>query len=56
MLTYLLHPILLLLLLLFPLLPSPSSCSSPSSPPQVWSIDGGLDEYRKMVEKEMVLS
>jgi len=23
---------------------------------KVWSIDGGLDEYRKMVEKEMVLS
>ena len=23
---------------------------------QVWSIDGGLEEYRKMVEKEMILS
>merc|ERR1719341_3122362 len=23
---------------------------------KVWSIDGGLDEYRKMVEKEMILS
>ena len=23
---------------------------------KVWSIDGGLSEYRKMVEQEMVLS